>query len=87
MARFIAAKYVMKYNGKCEYVGVIFNNKYGWFDANSTDEAIEKLHGIMKNTTYILKIQTETGYKPFYKAVKNKDGTIKVLNDTRYKSP
>ena len=54
----------------------------GWFEANSTDEAIEKLHAIMEDTTYILKIQTESGYKPFYKATK-KNGTVRVLRDDR----
>jgi hypothetical protein len=82
MARFVAERYTMVSCGRCEYKGVMFGRK-GWFDANSTDEAIEKLHAIMSDTTYILKIETEQGFKPFYKAAKKKDGTIKVLRDDR----
>lgn len=84
MARFIAARYTMMSNGRCEYKGVKFG-RFGWFDANSTDEAIEKLHSIMDETTYILKIGTEQGYKPFYKAI-NQKGEIKVLQDSRANS-
>ena len=59
--------------------------RMGWFDANSTDEAIERLHAAMDDSTYILKIQTEDGYKPFYKAMKQRGGAIKVLRDERTK--
>lgn len=84
MARFIAQRYTMISSGRCEYKGVMFG-RMGWFDADSMDEAIEKLHSIMNETTYILKVETERGMKPFYKAIKKKDGTIKVLRDERRK--
>ena len=83
MARFIAQRYTMVSGGRCEYKGVKFG-RTGWFDANSTDEAIQKLHAIMDETTYILKIGTGDGFKPFYKAIKQK-GIIKVLRDDRTK--
>lgn len=83
MARFIAERYTMVSTGRCEYKGVRFD-RVAWFDANSTDEAINKLHSVMDDTTYILKVQTDNGYKPFYKAIKQK-GVIKVLRDERAK--
>ena len=81
MARFLAQRYTMVASGRCEYKGVMFG-RMGWFDANSTDEAIERLHAAMDDSTYILKIQTESGYKPFYKATKQ-NGTVRVLRDDR----
>jgi hypothetical protein len=82
MARFIIEKYTMVQSNRAEYKPVKINNAL-WFEANSTDEAIEKMKTIMEHTTYTIKIQTEKGYKPFYKAIKNKDDSIKILNDTR----
>ena len=81
MARFLAQRYTMVASGRCEYKGVMFG-RMGWFDANSADEAIERLHAAMDDSTYILKIQTEGGYKPFYKATKQ-NGTVRVLRDDR----
>ena len=42
MARFIAQRYTMISSGRCEYKGVMFG-RMGWFDADSMDEAIEKI--------------------------------------------
>jgi hypothetical protein len=81
MARFLAQRYTMIATGRCEYRCVMFG-RMGWFDANSTDDAIEMLHTVMDDATYILKIQTENGYKPFYKAIRHNDA-IRVLRDDR----
>ena len=80
MAKFIIKKYVLTQTNRAEYKEVKVNNRL-WFEANSTDQAIEKL-GIMTPGTYIVSIQGENGYNPFFKAIKSQDG-IKVLNDSR----
>lgn len=84
MAKFVVEKYTLVSSGRAEYRGVKVNNAY-WFESNSTDEAIEKLHSVMSQGTYILKIQSENGYTPFYKATMNTDKSIKVNKDTRQK--
>ncbi len=82
MARFTISRYTAVQTGRYEYKDIKVG-KYYWFEANSTDEAINTMRSLMDNATFIVKIQTENGFKPFYKASKYPDGTIKVHADKR----
>ena len=82
MAKFSVHKQTMISGSKWEYKNIRVNNGY-WFNANSTDEAVKILHDCMsQGVSYILKMESDNGYKPIYKAIKNKDG-IKTLVDNR----
>ena len=51
----------------------IKTTKFYWFEMDTHEKAIEYLHSIMTDGTYILKVKTFIEYKPLYKAMKHND--------------
>ena len=74
---YLVEKFVMgKYGGAYKNLKT---TKGCWFEMDTHEKAIEYLHSIMSDGTYILKVNTYNGYKPFYKAMKHND-EITVLS-------
>ena len=70
--KFAMGKYAWAYKN-------LKTTKVYWFEMDTHEKAIEYLHSIMSDGTYILKVNTYNGYKPFYKAMKHSD-EITVLS-------
>ena len=64
---YIVEKFVMgKYNS-------FKSTKRYYLEVGTREKAIEYLHSIMTDGTYILKVKTFIEYKPLYKAMKHND--------------
>ena len=74
---YLVEKFVMgKYGGA--YKNLKTTKGY-WFEMETHEKAIEYLHSIITDGTYILKVNAYIEYKPFYKAMKHND-EITVLS-------